>query len=71
MFHRRKKKQDDLVNHKYKKFGMLLNYIEHLLILVSAITGCDSFSAFGFLIAIVNFSVELKFSGLNAGNKRV
>ena len=35
-----------------KKNCMTLNYIEHLLILVSVVTGCDSTSAFASLIGI-------------------
>ena len=35
----------EFVSEKYKKIGITLNYIEHLLILTSAVTGCVSVSA--------------------------
>ena len=34
-----------LINEKYKKTCKYLNYVEHLLILVSTVTGCVSVSA--------------------------
>ena len=37
---------------KHKKVDMVLNYIEHLLISVSTITGCDSISDFASLVSI-------------------
>ena len=37
---------------KHKKVCIVLNYIEHLLILVSTITGCLSISAFAYLVGI-------------------
>ena len=37
---------------KHKKVCGILNYIEHLLVLVSTVTGCVSISAFAFLIVI-------------------
>ena len=37
---------------KYKKVCTTLNFIEHFLILTSAVTGCSSLSAFAFLIGI-------------------
>ena len=35
-----------------KNICTILNYIEHFLILASTITGCDSISAFDYLIGI-------------------
>ena len=35
-------KPNELVNKKYKKVCLTLNYIEHLLNLVSGVTGCFS-----------------------------
>ena len=35
-----------LMSEKYKKTSKYLNYIEHSLILASAVTGCVSISAF-------------------------
>ena len=45
-------KQNDLMSKKYKKTCKYLNYVEHLLILFSAVTGCVSISAFASLVAI-------------------
>ena len=41
-------KQNELMCNKHKKVCATLNYIEHFLILGSAVTGCISISAFGF-----------------------
>ena len=38
------KKQNDLMSRKHKKVCATLNYIEHFLILASAISGCISIS---------------------------
>ena len=50
---------------RYKKCCRALDFIKHLLILASAVTGYVSFSAIaslvGFLIGIVSSSVGLKF----------
>ena len=37
---------------KHKKVDMVLNYIEHLLISVSTIPGCDSISDFASLVSV-------------------
>ena len=37
--------QHELISKKHKKYFITLNYIEHLLILASTITGCISNSA--------------------------
>ena len=37
---------------KHKNFCRVLNYIEHVLILVSAVTGCISISALASLVGI-------------------
>ena len=37
---------------KHRKFCVVLNYIEHLLILVSTVTGCVSISASASLVGI-------------------
>ena len=39
-------KHNHLINEKYKKTCKYLNYDEHLLILVSTVTGCVSISVF-------------------------
>ena len=59
---------------KYKKICNYLNYVEHLLILASAVTGCFSISAFASLVAIplviMSSSVEIKICAITAGIKR-
>ena len=41
-----------MISKKYKKVSTILNYIEHLLILASTITGCISVSTFASLCGI-------------------
>ena len=41
-------KQNELMSNNYKNICTTLNYFEHLLILVSAVTGCVFISAFIF-----------------------
>ena len=38
--------QNELMSKKHKIVDRVLNYIEHLLILISTVTGCVSISAF-------------------------
>ena len=45
-------KHNDLMSEKYKKTCKYLNYVEHLLILVSTVTGCVSISAFTSLVCV-------------------
>ena len=45
---------------KRKKFSAILNYIEHFLILASAVTGCISISAFASLLGIMISAIGLK-----------
>ena len=45
-------KHNDLMSEKYKKTCKYLNYVEHLLILVSTVTGCVSISAFASLVCV-------------------
>ena len=45
-------KQNELMSKKHKKVFTSLNHIEHFLILSYTITGCNSISAFTFLIGI-------------------
>ena len=42
--------QNELMSKKDRKVFTILNDIEHLLILVSTVTGCVSISAFGSLV---------------------
>ena len=55
----------------HKKVCTTLNYIEHLLILASTITGCISISAFSFLIGIpigiTSFAIGLEICAIAAG----
>ena len=59
---------------KHKKVCTSLNYIEHILILVSAITRCISISAFTFLIGIpvgiTSSAIELKICVIATGIKK-
>ena len=56
--------QNELTSKKYKKVCMTLNYIEHLLFLASAVTGCLLISAFasflGIPIGITTSAIRLK-----------
>ena len=42
------KNQNELVSTKHKKVYRVLNYIEHLPILISTVSGCVSISSFAF-----------------------
>ena len=44
--------QNKLISRKHKKVCTTLNYIEHILILASTITGCISISDFAYLIGV-------------------
>ena len=58
----------------HKKVHMVLNYTEHLLILISAISSCVSISAFTSLIVIpvgiASSAVGLKICGITSGIKK-
>ena len=45
--------RNELISKKHKKVCTTLNYIEHLLILASAISGCILISALVYLLGIV------------------
>ena len=59
---------------KHKKVHRLLNYFEHLLILIYAVTGCVSISAFtslvGTPIEIMRSAIGLKICGVSARIKK-
>ena len=59
---------------KHKKFWGVLNYIDHLLIVISTITGCVSISGFtslsGIPIGITSSAIGLKICAITAGTKR-
>ena len=65
---------DDLMSEKSKKTCKYLNYVEQLLILVSAVTGCVSVSAFASLVfvsvGITSSAVVIKISAVTAGIKK-
>ena len=62
-----------MIGKKHKKFCTNLKYIEHFLILASAITGCISISAFasllGIPIGITSSGIGLKTCAITAGIK--
>ena len=67
-------KHNDLMSEKYKKTCKYLNYVEHLLILASAVAGCISISAFASLVrvpvGITSPAVGLKICAIIAGIKK-
>ena len=62
------------MSRKHKKICTFLNYIEHFLILASAITRCISVSAFAFLFGIptriTSSGIWLKICAITAGIKK-
>ena len=62
------------MSEKYKKTYKYLNYVEHLLILSSAITGCVSISSFASLVfvrvGITSSAVGIKICAITAGIKK-
>ena len=58
------RKQNELMSNKHKNVCATLNYIEHFIILVSAITGCistiDFASLIGILMGTTNSAIGLK-----------
>ena len=67
-------KHNVLMIEKYKKTCKYLNYVEHLLLLVSTITGCVSISAFVSLVyvpvGITSSVVRIKICAITAGIKK-
>ena len=59
-------KDNNLMSEKYKKTCKYLNYVEHLFILASTITGCVSVSTFASLncisVGIISSALEIKFA---------
>ena len=66
--------QNELKSKKHKKIYRVLNYTEHLLILISTVTGCTSISAFvslvGILVGITRSAIGLKICVITAGIKK-
>ena len=67
-------KQNELMSRKHKNVFTTLNYIEHFLVLASAITGCISISNFASLldisIEITSSVIGLKICAIAAGTKK-
>ena len=67
-------KHNDLMSEKYKNTCKYLNYVEHLLILVSTVTGCVSISGFASLVyvtvGIMSSAVGIKICAITAGIKK-
>ena len=68
-------KHNDLMSGKYKKTCKCLNYVENLLILVSAITDCVSISPFSSLVdidgSIMSSAVGINIFAIIAGIKKL
>ena len=66
--------QNKLMSNKHKKNCRVLNYIAHLLIVISTITGCVSISDFaslvGIPIGITSSAIGLKICAITAGIKK-
>ena len=66
--------RNKLISEKHKNVSATLNYIEHFLILGSAITGCVSIFAFtslvGIPIGITSSAIELKTCVITVGIKK-
>ena len=62
------------MNKKYREVCRILNYIDHLLIVISTINGCVSISAFAVLVCIpigvTSSAVELKVCVITARIKK-
>ena len=62
------------MSQKYKKTCKYLNYVEHLLILASTVTGCVSISVFASLVAVLvgitSSAVGIKICAVTAGIKK-
>ena len=60
-------KQIELMNRKYKKVCTTLNYIENVLILAPAITGCISVSAFASFLLLTSIGITSSVIKLKTG----
>ena len=60
-------KQIELMNRKYEKVCTTLNYIENVLILASAITGCISVSAFASFLLLTSIGITISVIKLKTG----
>ena len=66
--------QNELMSKKHKKVRKVLNYIEHLLIVIFTITGCVFISAFaslvGISIGIMSSAIGVKICVITVGVKK-
>ena len=60
-------KQIELMNIKYEKVCTTLNYIENVLVLASAITGCISVSAFASFLLLTSIGITSSVIKLKTG----
>ena len=60
--------QNELISNKHKKVFRVLNYINYLLIVIYAITGCIFISAFS--IGITSSAIGLRICAITAGIKK-
>ena len=64
----------DLMSEKYKKTCKYLSYVEHLLILASAVTGCVQISTFASLVCvpvgITSSAIGINICAITAGIKK-
>ena len=69
-----KLEQNESMSRKYKKVYTTLNYIEHFLVLASAVSGCISIFAFasllGISIGIMRSAIGLKICAVTARVKK-
>ena len=67
-------KYNGLMSEKYKKTFKYLNYVEHLLISVSTVTGCVSISVFASLVCVpvgnTSSAVGIKMCAITAEIKK-
>ena len=65
---------NDLMSEKYKKTCKYLNYVKHLLILVTTVTDCVSIYVFASLVCvsvgIMSSALRIKISAITAGFKK-
>ena len=66
--------QSELMGKKYKKVYRVLDYIEHLFILISTVSGCVFVGAFaslvGITIGITSSAIALKICVISGGIKK-
>ena len=66
--------QNKSISKKHKKRCRVLNYIDHILIVISAISGCVSISTFASLVSIAigitSYTIGLKTYAIIAGIKK-